>query len=129
MAFGMSGLFFYGKRLAFFIKFHHSIIFWIFYIIPKNCPSPFFLYTAFGFSKRTAKTLAIENIVSQNKGTTFTIDKIRTYDKSVGQPPGAFLNFVVKFHTQPFAVAKQFLKKRNISWGGDDQYFPNPCKH
>src|SRR5699024_2810597 len=118
-----------GKGFSIFIEFHYAVFPGISYIIPKNRGALLVLRAVMYTAQHAGKTLSVKNIVAQNKRNGIGTYKVRPDNKGVSQTSGLLLHCVFEFHSQLASVLKKITEHREIPWSGNDQHFPDPCKH
>ena len=91
----MLGLFDNGNCLVIFVEFHHAIAFWVIHVVAEyrramlhRCRS----------AQRLSQTIAVEDIISQNKSTRLTRNELFADDEGLSETVWGRLNLVTEVH-------------------------------
>ena len=80
-------------------------------------------------SQQFVEFVAVEDVVTEDKGDAVLTDELFTNDESLRQAIGAGLHGVFKLDTPLAAIAEQLLEARGVLWRRDDKDFPNTRQH
>ena len=109
-----------------FIEFNHSIALRIFYRVCKHGRADGFFHSAL---EALNQLMPIENVIAQNKGTGFTVDKVGANDKGLRNPFMGMLHGILDIQPPAAAITQELFKPGRILRRGDHQNVAYPCQH
>ena len=126
---GVCGLFFHAQHLAVLIKLHDAKALGVLHVIAEHGAAPLVFGVGSSGLEDLGKTVAVEDIITQDHGTAVIADELLAQNKCLCQAVRRGLHLILQMDTILAAIAQQRLKTGRVSRGRDDQDILDARQH